>query len=695
MKKYTFLLLMALVSTFAFGQLDRSVRPEPGSARNPEIAEYKEYTLDNGLRVFVVENDKLPRVSMSLIINKEPVLEGDKAGMLQIAGDLLSKGTINTTKDDLNEKIDFMGARLSTSSSSIFASSLANYTEEMMEIMAEVAMMPNMTQEEFDKIKTQLLSGLETQKDEPNSMASNVMGAMLYGKDHPYGEVLTVETVNNITLDDCKKYYADYFKPNHAYLAIVGDISPRKAKKYAKKYFGDWAMGDIPTPVYQTPAKPANTQVAFVNRDANVQSVVRIGNAIDLKPGADDIAALSVMNQILGGGSMARLFKNLREDKAYTYGSYSSYSSDPLVGSFMATAEVRNEVTDSAITQILYEFDRIRTEKVSAEELRAAKNYLAGSFGRSLESPQTVSRFALNIARYKLPKDYYNNYLSRLEAVTIEDVMAAANKYIDMDHLIITVVGKASEVAAPLKQFGDFQYYDYKADKADEPSLPLPEGVTAESIVMDYLAAIGGVEKINKIKSISKTGQMNAPGAPAPLVFMEVIKSPKYIMEVTMEMGGNKMSIQKEVFDGKTGKISGMQQNGDMDAAKIAEVTEKVNNPISEMAYLNPESGYKIVAKNAKNMEGKLAYVLEVTDPNGEVTTEYYSADTHLKLAQESTQDGGENGPMVISMKYIEYKEFDGIKFPTQMVQSVSGQSIPMQINSVEVNGKVNNSVFK
>lgn len=694
MKKYTFLLLMALVSTVTFGQLDRSVRPEPGPARIPEIAEYKEYTLDNGLRVFVVQNDKLPRVSMSLIIDRDPIVEGQKAGVLEMSGELLSKGTTKTTKDDLNEEIDFMGARLSTSSTSVFGSSLSSHTEKMMEIMAEVAMSPNFTQEEFDKIKTQIESGLVSAKDDPNTMASNVMNAMLYGKDHPYGEVMTEETVNNITLEDCKNYYGEYFKPNHAYLAIVGDISPRKAKKWAKKYFGEWQSGDIPTFTYEFPAAPQGTRVAFVNRDANVQSVIRVGNAVNLKPGSEDMEAVRVMNQILGGGSMGRLFKNLREDKAYTYGSYSSIGSDRLVGSFMATAEVRNEVTDSAVTQILLELNRIRKEGVSDEELRAAKNNISGSFGRSLESPQTVSRFALNIARYDLPEDYYNNYLSRLEAVTAEDVMKAAQKYIDLNNITITVVGKATDVAAGMKGFGAFQYYDYLANVAEEPSLPVPEGVTAETVLNDYFAAIGGMDKIKGIKSLYTTGQMEVPGAPSAISYMEAVKSPKYVMSLSMSMGGQTMEVQKELFDGKKGQTSGMAPAQDMDEAKIAEVKEKIANPVGQTAYLNADNGYTLKVTRAKKIGDEVVYALEVTDKDGKVSTEYYGAESHLLVAQESTEEGPQ-GPISISGTISEYKEFGGIMFATKIEQKAGPQNVSITIENIEVNGKIDSKLFK
>ena len=212
----------------------------------------------------------------------------------------------------------------------------------------------------------------------------------------------------------------------------------------------------------------------MVDKPSAVQSVVWLGNIIDLPHGHPDIEPLRVANQILGGGMSGRLFTNLREDKAFTYGAYSNFGvSDELNATFGASAKVRNEVTDSAITEFLNEIGRMRTEAVSEDDLIAAKASLSGSFGRSLESPASAANFALNIARYDLSADYYNNYLARLDAVTAEDVLRVSNQYMDADHLTITVVGKAQDVAGKLVAFGAVEYFDANGASTDATNLPL------------------------------------------------------------------------------------------------------------------------------------------------------------------------------------------------------------------------------
>jgi predicted Zn-dependent peptidase len=238
-----------------------------------------------------------------------------------------------------------------------------------------------------------------------------------------------------------------------SYLVIVGDISPEEAKTQAQKYFGTWAKGNVVGVKYKTPAEPSANQVAFVPVPGAVQSVIDVTYPIQLKPGTQEAITANVLNNILGGsGFQARLMQNLREDKAYTYGAYSSIDADEFVGSFSAGASVRNEVTDSSIVQFLYEMERMVNEPVADSTLSVVKNIMTGSFARSLERPQTIANFAYNIEKYGLPKDYYETYLQKLNAITAADVQALAKKIIRPKNCYITVVGN-KEIAEKLNVF--------------------------------------------------------------------------------------------------------------------------------------------------------------------------------------------------------------------------------------------------
>jgi len=362
MRKYIYTLFIALLTISLSAQvtIDRSTAPTPGPARTPEIGSYESFELKNGLKVFVVEDHRLPRITMSLILDRDPIVEGAKAGYVSIAGDLIGAGTANRTKSALDEEVDFMGANFGTGSNSIRVGGLSKYTDQLIDILSDVLLNPSFPEEEFDKLKSQMISGLKANADDPDAISGNLRGAALYGLEHPYGEVMTEATVEAISIDDCKAYFDTYFRPNIAYMVVIGDITVKDAKKKLNKALKKWKAAEVPTHDYAKTPRAASTRIVLVDKPSAVQSVVWLGNVIDLPQGHPDIEPLRVANQILGGGMSGRLFTNLREDKAFTYGAYSNFGVDELNATFGASAKVRNEVTDSAITEFLYEINRMK-----------------------------------------------------------------------------------------------------------------------------------------------------------------------------------------------------------------------------------------------------------------------------------------------------------------------------------------------
>ncbi len=689
MKKIFSILFTLAIALSTTAQIDRSVRPEAGPAPKLDFGKYKVYEMKNGLKLIVVEDHKLPRVSISLIVDRDPILEGKKAGYVQLAGEMLRQGTTTRPKADLDEEIDFIGASLNTSSSSVSASGLSKYTEKLISIMADVTLNPAFPAEEFEKLKKQAISGIESEKDDAAAIAENAFRARVYGLNHPYGEMMTKETVESIQLEDCKTYYTNYWVPNGSYIAIVGDIKAKDAKKLIKKYFGEWEMGNVPVNVFEKPQPANGMEISFINKESAVQSVVTIGNIIDLKPGSPDEVTLRLANQILGGGSLGRLFQNIREDKAYTYGAYSSYDDDRLIGQFSASASVRNEVTDSAVMEFYKEFKRIQTEPVSAEDLESAKNYVIGSFGRSLESPSTIARFALNIQRYNLPADYYETYLAKLQAITPEQIMEVAKKYIGTENTHLVVVGKASDVADDLKAMGKLTYYDTEGNVTGEPTIPIPAGITADSVVNNYIRAIGGRENLKKVKDITTKYDAEITGAPMKINATITRKKPNmYKMEMVAAGMGTLMA---QTFDGKKGKMSGMQGEKEMEGEELEGMAQQSKFDV-ELDYLT--DAYTLKLTKIANVDGQKAYVMEVTDKNGKKETEYYSVETGLKLKTEATEDTPQ-GPITSSQSYGDYKAVNGVKYPHTLSIDAGPQKIKMTVTEIKVNSGVKDSEFK
>ncbi|MFW5943899.1 MAG: M16 family metallopeptidase, partial [Bacteroidota bacterium] len=545
----TFLLVWIVFSANA--QVDRTKPPKAGPAPEIKFSKPVSFTMDNGLEVIVSENHEMPMVSFQLTIDADPVKEGDTTGYVSAAGNLLRNGTSNREKAQIDEAVDFIGARLNTSTNEVFGSCLSKNSDELLDIMSEIVTSPTYPEKEVEKYKKNTISDMASSETNASFISSRVSRKLRNG-DHPYGELETKTTVENITPEKCMNYYKKYYKPNTSYLVMVGDITLEKAKAYAEQYFGNWEKGEVPEHKYDFPERNKGTRVAVVDKEEAVQSVISVTYPLELRVGESDAIKTNVMNNILGGGVFSGyLMQNLREDKGYTYGARSTLEKDPEVGYFRANAEVGTAVTDSAVDEFMHEMKRIRNEQVDTEHLDLVKNVITGQFARSLEDAQTKARFALNTKRYDLPDDYYANYLKKVEEVTAGEVRQVANKYILPDESIIVVVGDKSKISDKLKRFSasnEVELYDHTGNPV-KASSPLPEDLTAEKVIDNYIEAIGGKKNINNIKDLQQIGSVSMMGRSVTIKSFR--EAPDKFANIT-EMNGQ--VVQKQVYDGEKAK---------------------------------------------------------------------------------------------------------------------------------------------
>ncbi len=680
--------IITLLSIFAlsFAQIDRTKPPKPGPAPEIQIGEYQSFTLDNGLKVFLVENHKIPRVSYSMVFHHDPVLEEDNVGYIGLAGAVIGTKTKTRTKEQLNEEVDFIGATLNAGAGSVYGAALKKHNEKLLELMADVVLNSVLTQEELDKSKKQTLSALKANKNDPDNLSAELSSVIFYGKDHPYGEIRTEESVESVTLDMCQDYYETYYSPGIAYLAIVGDITRKEAEPLIKKYFGEWENSDVPGFDYEQPTAPAENTVIVYDRPAAVQSVVNVGYPVELKVGSEDYIKASIMNTILGGGTY-RLFHNLRETHGWTYGAYSSLNSDRLVGNFQAQTSVRNEVTDSAVYEILKEMKRLQTEPVPQEELQRVKNYRSGNFALALERPETVAQFALNIARYDLPENYYKDYLKNLNAVTSEDVMAMANEYMRPEGSYIFVVGKADEIAEPLARFDEtIEYIDDKGNfyNPEDASAAVGE-MTADEVIENYIDAIGGREKLQQIENLHMKATMTTQGMDLNMELFQTTDG-KYLMSVTM--GGNVM--QKQVYDGEKAQAMAMGQQQEVTGEDLERMKLQAQ-VFPELQY--DEKDYKLELKGVEEVDGDKAFRVNIINPLGDMVTEYFDTQTGLKLKSTAVMQT-QMGEMTQETIYGEYKEYNGIMFPTSLEQTVGPQMVTTKVDELNINTEIPEGTF-
>lgn len=681
-------LLCLFVSASLFAQLDRSQMPKPGPAPSINLGEPETFTLKNGLKVLVVENNKLPRVTARILTDTPPTFE-EKPGTSSLLSALMGTGTKNISKDEFNEEVDFLGASISYGSSSAFASSLSKFFPRVMELMADGLLNPVFTEEELETERAKLIEGIKSNEKNTPAITSQVASVLSYGSNHPYGQIETVESVESITLDDIKKMYADGLSPDKAYMVVIGDISAKQVKKLAKKHFKNWEKKELPLTDLATPKDAKFTQINVVDMPNSVQSQVTVQNLVDLKLSDEDYFPVLIMNDILGGSFGSYLNMNLREDKGWTYGARSSVGTTryPMAARFSASSQVRNAVTDSTVVEMLKEIDRILLEDVDAQKLEDVKKSFAGTFVLRLENPGTVANYALNIELNDLPEDFYENYLKRINAVTIEDVKRVANKYIKPGNLRFVIGGKGADIASSLEKI-EYKgktipviYFDKEGNQVEKPefSKPIPAGVTLETVYASYIDAIGGAEKAKAIKNIVMNGTTTVQGSSLSVEY--VITADRKLLN-TVSMGA--MNIMKMVVNGD--KAYQVMQGQRMDAE--GEMLEELKKGAVLFPEFSVPEGAELV--KIQDVDGVDAYMVKLS----ENTTEFYAVDSGLKLLSE-TKSEQMGRSITSSMKFENYKEFEGVMLPTTWVQDTGmGIVLNIEYNDVKVNQKLEKDKF-
>ena len=689
--KIILLITIMLISFNVSAQLDRSIQPVGGPTPKIKLEKPKEFKLKNGIKVLVVENHKLPRVSYSLRIDGTPIVEGDKAGVLSILGQMLGNGTTSIEKDVFNEEIDYLGANVSIGFRSSFASSLTKHNDRILELMADAIINPLLTIEEFDKTKEQLIESLKSDEKSIDAIGSRVGNALSYGKDHVYGEFVTEETLNKISYEDVIDFHKKYTYPNSAYIVVIGDINYKEVKKSITEKFSVWKKAkkvesDVP---FLTPNVEL-TEVNFIDLPSATQSSIGITNNVELKMNDEDYFTALITNNILGGGGEGYLFKNLREDKGYTYGAYSSLGSSRYgVARFSAGAKVRNMVTDSAVTEIVNEIVRIRTELVDAELLKNAKAKYVGNFIMRLERPQTIANYALNIKLNDLPEDFYETYLEKINDVTAEDVKRVANKYFKIANTRIIVVGKGSDVVENLEKVGfPINYFDKYANAVAKPvfNKAIPDGLTAMNVMSSYIDAVGGKDNLMKVNTMTTKADVTIAGAPFKPVATVKMKMPnKSSFSIKANMGGQEMVLMKRNFSGEKGY---MEQQGQTIMMTDEEINEaKLIEGIFDELYFTDD---QIELVSINSIDNEDVYKIKVTK-NEKTSFRYYNVKSGLLISVEE-QDESKN--ISSTTKYGDYRDVDGIMIPFYLEQNAGAQNLEFVTTEVKINEDLKDSSF-
>jgi zinc protease len=451
-------LMMVVSSAAARQSFDRKKIPPPGKTPDLRVPTWTKSTLANGADLIVSEKHDLPLVSFSITFlgGSSQYEPPERTGLASIASTMMSEGTKTRDGEALSNALQLLGTQISTnvgseSGSMSFVSTTAKFAPTL-DIFADVLLNSTFPADALERIRAQRLVALTQARAQPGAIAGRVFPKVLYGNAHPYGRVATEASLKAITRDEVASFQASYFQPGRALVTVVGDVSAASVKPIIEKALGAWTKaGARPTFSYPaTPERPKTT-IYLVDRAGAAQSTVAIGH-----PGpprsTPDYYAMQVMNTMLGGMFQSRLNANIREEKGYSYGVSSGFGYGKGPGPFRAGGDIVGDKTDAALVEFMKELRGILGDRpVTDEELQTAKDSLVQRLPATFASVTAINGALTTLWTQGLPDDYYQQYAKAVSAVTKDDVLRVAKKYIEIDKLAIVIVGDREKIEAPLK----------------------------------------------------------------------------------------------------------------------------------------------------------------------------------------------------------------------------------------------------
>jgi len=512
--------------------------PPPLPARPLKLPATYETTLPNGLVVVVVEDSRLPLVSYRLALRTGDAHDPKELpGLMDMLTGLLSEGTESRTSREIADEVARLGATLQAGANSdyttVAASSLTTFSTEILELMADVALRPVFPLNEVELAKQNTKESLKQQRAQPSFLASETVARVMFG-EHPYHVTApTPESIDATTRERLVEFHRATFVANNAVFIVSGDVQQDAILSQIENLFGSWQPGTLIGDNFPSPPARTSRSAYIIDRPGSAQANIVIANH-GITRTSPDYFPLHVMHTVLGANASSRLFMNLREEKGYTYGAYSSLDARRTAGTFRATAEVRTPVTGDSLKEFFYELNRIRNEPVSEKEMGDAKSYLTGVFPLRLETQEGLIDQLVQIKMFGLPEDYLEIYRQRIQAVTVEQVQEVARKYVVPDHAAIVIVGDGAQVADQVKPYcDDIEFYSTAGKKKDAPRSTALSPEASAALAGDWSLLIE-----------TPLGQ----SIPATLILRNIEKG--FSGKVTSEMGNGE--LLSATFDGES-----------------------------------------------------------------------------------------------------------------------------------------------
>lgn len=662
--------------------------------------------LSNGMVLYLLEDRELPVFDISGLVKTGNIYDSaDKVGLASIFASVMrTGGTMSRAPDALNEELESMAASVEVSMSQEYGgvsmSTLAEDIEKGLEIFADVLRNPAFREDKLALRKQQAIEQIRRRNDNPIQLAWRNFSAILYGKEHPFGWYAEIEGIESITSADLKAFHAKYYHPNNMMLAITGDFDTETLIAQLEKVFEGWEPAEIEFPNVPTVENDPKPSVNYIFKDLN-QTTMLIGHfGIKRTPDFPDYFALRVMNEILGeGGFTSRLMTEVREKHglAYMVGSLmqTSYYTNP--GEWFAYSQTRADKTAEAISLIISIVSDLRETPVPEEELQRTKDSLINSFVFQFESSSQIAFQQMMLAFRGYAPDFLETFSDNIAKVTAEDVQHVAQKYLHPDALTIVTVGNQGSFDRPLSEFGAVNEIEIKPPEPP-PAQPMPEAsdadvTKAKEIVAAAVEAHGGIDKLQTVKNIVMEGRStaNSPMGPMNIEGTSYYVYPdKFRQDIKTPQG--EMSV---VFDGATAFALTSMGVQPMPPEMTATLKDGIFRETIWLLTNLTQNNMPIQYAGTKEVMGKPAAVVLVTQPSGETLKLFISEETHyvVKMGFRETEQGVTANRETFM---DDYRDIAGVKIPHHIVQNVEGELfIENWISSVTLNAELDASLFE
>lgn len=659
-----------------------------------QLPPVKTVTLDNGLKVVVIEQPSLPIVQFNLLARVGSIHDlSDRAGLASFTASMLRQGTSKRKAEEISEAIDFVGGSLSASAdaerTTVTARVLKKDLQVGLELLADIVQNPSFPEKEMGIIRNQLSAGVRGMRDDPGELAEAHFNFALFGSIHPLGRSMSEESIKAITRDDLVNYHAAYYRPHNSILIVAGDVKADEIIKLIKEALGSWTKKEVlPTQLPAT-ARLQGYPVRFVHKPGQTQVHMELGH-LGVSVNDEDYIPTVLSNYVLGGGAFSsRLLQVVRSQAGKTYSIFSffpSYSRD-IGGYFRISTFTRNEEAFATLQLILDEFKKFKAGGITPEELQAAQDNIAGSYILRLETLSGLAMTVLNVEFYGFTLDRIRNYRKLVRSVTLEQANQAIKDRFDPDNLAIVLAGDAKVLEGKtelipgisLENVGVVDWLGPITAKGKPyaeflAAAAAPKGPTklewkaqmtpeAKALLEKALAAQGGFEKVAQLRDlyVKAQGSLFQRGEELKVEIEDWVKLPDKIRR-TYKLIGRGLEVT-HIYNGAQGWVQQGAKVTDMPAELLAVMRESIEfDPLTVLWNIARE-GYKFAVSGKTQVEGRDVQILKVTDEQGKSADFYFDSAKFVPLRITQEEEGPE-GKVQGETLFSDYRRVEGFWVP-------------------------------